>query len=551
MCNVIKNSHPDLAKFGLEFIKNGADIFRDVDFPPQVPPYPIKNKLLEELASKHLIELYHEGKFLGPFRDNEIPFRVHINPIFVKEKDLSRQKILFLFDFSAPKGNSVNSKIPKEFTTLAYPEFIFYIRSAAWVGPSGWISVADLKNAYYNVFIKSLFKPLLSVKWLGKTIIPNFMPFGIATGCRTLQLLLDVVEIALRKIFPNIFCPEGRIVSDHYLDDQAAFHKDWFCAWLQNTIWIIVVSLIGLPFSIAKVQFPSKSATLLGFVIDLTSQTYSLRDKKVQKYMKFIVFLINNRHRATIKRVQKITGRLRYAGRAIQGGNAFVRGLEYQNNQMIKKGFSNFKYYSLDNEAYHDLLYWRQILPKYNSIPFSYLLRKEKDIDITLFTDASGSPKLGYGAWDTAGNWFAIPWSTTCLCNKLICNDIFINELEFITVCMAMLKFIEDYKNKYIHIRCDNMSAVIWIIKKAPSFSNKYHKLVSFLLRKLMIKCLEKRVYFWIDYIDTKNNNIADALSRLKQNPFKTRQSGINVLPKLKKGQNPNKLMNSLVKAFL
>ena len=103
------------------------------------------------VASKHLLDSYKDGKFLGPFNEEELPFKVHINPVFVKEKDLSRLKILFLFDFSAPKNNSVNSKIPKKFTTLKYPEFLSYIKTAAWVGASGWVSVADLKNAYYDV----------------------------------------------------------------------------------------------------------------------------------------------------------------------------------------------------------------------------------------------------------------------------------------------------------------------------------------------------------------------------------------------------------------
>ena len=135
-CNIVKPFNPTLAKFGLDYITHGADIFRSMKAPPiEQKPYEVKNPILKELASKHLLYLHKEKRFYGPFNPDQLEPGSYINAVFVKEKDLTREKILFLINYSAPKGCSINSEISKEFTTLVYPEFLFYIRTAAMVGP--------------------------------------------------------------------------------------------------------------------------------------------------------------------------------------------------------------------------------------------------------------------------------------------------------------------------------------------------------------------------------------------------------------------------------
>ena len=67
-CNTIQQQQPQLAKFGRDYIKNGADIKRSLKKPThEQPPYPINNKLFQELAAQKLIALHAEGKIKGPF----------------------------------------------------------------------------------------------------------------------------------------------------------------------------------------------------------------------------------------------------------------------------------------------------------------------------------------------------------------------------------------------------------------------------------------------------------------------------------------------------
>ena len=127
------------------------------------------------------------------------------------------------------------------------------------------------------------------------------------------------------------------------------------------------------------------------------------------------------------------------------------------------------------------------------------------------------SKDKGCGAWDTAGNWFNIKWNKTNLTQTKLLQEIYINELEFLTLTVSLLMLMDQYKNKVIHIWCDNKATVEWLSKKAPSFTNKYHIWVSYLLRKIMLECLKNRVYIWIEYIKSKDNKRADALSRFEE----------------------------------
>ena len=106
--------------------------------PKEAPPYPIRNGLLKNLASKMLNDLHDQKKFLGPFKESELPFPrddIYLSPVFVKPKDLSRNKILFLFDFSVPLGASINSEILKDCTWVCLPTIKFYIKNILKFSP--------------------------------------------------------------------------------------------------------------------------------------------------------------------------------------------------------------------------------------------------------------------------------------------------------------------------------------------------------------------------------------------------------------------------------
>ena len=106
--------------------------------PKEATPYPIPPGILKNLASKMLCDLHDQRKFLGPFTEAELPYlrdHIYLSPVFIKPKDLSRNKILFLFDFSAPRGNSINSAILKACTWVLLPTIKSYIKNILKIAP--------------------------------------------------------------------------------------------------------------------------------------------------------------------------------------------------------------------------------------------------------------------------------------------------------------------------------------------------------------------------------------------------------------------------------
>ena len=541
--------NPDLAKYGLEYIEYGADMRRHLKPPPKSePPYPIDDGIFKELASKKFIQLHKQKRIIGPLNPDEVPDGTFISPVFVKEKDLSRNKVLVLIDYSSPKAESINSEIPDYEAWVEFPSIIFFLQIILTFGPSSWIWVADLQDAYYNVWIKRDYTNLFGIQWLGKILLPFFMPFGIATGCTTLQKLLDIVVQALEQVFPQIFCFKSSAITDHYLDDQCGVAPSLSIAWLQCTLYITIVSLIGLPFSPSKIQFPSKFAILLGFELNLVTFTLSLKKKKAKTYLKQVNSLLSDPDSATIKIMQQITGRLRHAARAIHGATAFVRRLEKQTNKLLASGHFKHAPFSLDKEARHDLLFWQILLPNFNGIPFSFIVKRKCDISITLFTDASGAPHKGFGAWDTLGQCFSIPWSNTLLKNSKLLLGNHINVLELITFCVAILSSKKLYKNKAIQLFCDNETACTWWINKAPKFSIRYYNLVAHLIRMTTLHCILNRIFVWVDYINTNNNLRADALSKLNKKALFIPQENFGFINF--HTINPTKILNKFVKVW-
>ena len=253
-CNLIKEDNPELAEYGLKYAKYGADMMRSPTKPKtQEKPYKTKDGLLKELASKKLIDLIRQGKLMGPWKREELHDDIYISSVFVKEKDLSRNKILFLVDYSSPEGDSINSAISSEYTYILLPRIKKYLTTVLEVGKNATITILDLENAYYNTLLKKEFQRLFAFEWENLVLIPGYMPFGVATGCATLQKLLDIINLALIKLFPNIFTLKNKPLGDHYLDHECFIAKNMVQAWLQNMIYMIATSISGFPMSLNKV----------------------------------------------------------------------------------------------------------------------------------------------------------------------------------------------------------------------------------------------------------------------------------------------------------
>ena len=168
-----------------------------------------------------------------------------------------------------------------------------------------------------------------------------------------------------------------------------------------------------------------------------------------------------------------------------------------------------------------DITFWRCIVlaamkePHFFSARIDQLIKAPK-IDIVMFTDASTS--IGAGAWfiDESGMkkecWIRwLPEEIQAIEKSKAEGGISINELEFIAVMYAIIFWGAELHNKSIQIKCDNTTAISWIMKLRGS--NK-SPIAEFLVQLFVLYCMMTDIVVVADHIPGIDNNHADFLSR-------------------------------------
>ncbi len=127
--------------------------------------------------------------------------------------------------------------------------------------------------------------------------------------------------------------------------------------------------------------------------------------------------------------------------------------------------------------------------------------------DGELFSDASG--KIGYGAY-FKGHYLSGVWERSFLSSK---PSIALQEI--IPIAMAIVTFSGQMANEKTVMWCDNQT-VYTILNKQ---SSRCHRIMDY-VRLIVLTRLEKNIQFKMHYVNTKVNNVCDALSRQEWSRF-------------------------------
>ena len=95
-------------------------------------------------------------------------------------------------------------------------------------------------------------------------------------------------------------------------------------------------------------------------------------------------------------------------------------------------------------------------------------------------------------------------------------NELSIEYLELFGVTVGVLNWIHRFKNKRIFLFCDNQSVVHMINGSTSSCKN-----CMVLIRIITLESLIQNVRIYAKFVPTKQNGIADSLSRLQFDCFR------------------------------
>ena len=332
--------------------------------------------------------------------------------------------------------------------------------------------------------------------------VDKCLPFGAAISCAIFQAFSDALShiVAHRTLSNNL----------NYLDDFFFVERLLSsCNWVVDQ-FIQVCDLIGFPISPEKTVWGTRCLSFLGFLLDTWKQLVFIPIEKVDNALMLIEAMLNRpSSKTTLLEVQKLCGVLNFISRCVVPGKAFTRRL-YALTKGLTKPHQHVK---LKQENKLDLKTWQTFLrhPAVFSRPFADFDKTWLAQEINLFTDSSLNANLGCGGISER-SWFVQQWDPDFIKDYTPS----IAYLELYAVTAAVLLWIHRYENKKIALFCDNLSVVHMINKNTSGCKN-----CMVLIRLIVLHGLLHNVKITAKHISTKDNFLADHLSRLRVGTFK------------------------------
>ena len=405
------------------------------------------------------------GRFAGPFK--EPPFEYFVqSPIGLVPKDKGL-KTRLIFHLSYPRtGESVNSGIPHEKCTVAYPDFDDAVKLCLNEGVGCSVGKSDMSSAFQHVpMAKDQWWLLVMKAENPKTkevmfFMDKCLPFGSSISCAIFQAISDaiawIVEYRTKKRNVNYL--------DNYL--FAALLKSMCDSQMQE--FLKVCEDINFPVALEKTFWGTTRLTFLGLLLDTVRQIVCIPMNKLIKAMNWVEFFLNKKNKkATVLEFQKLCGILNFLCRCIVPGRAFVRRL-YVKNSKDGKVLKSHHHVKITEENRLDLLIWKQFLshPDSHYRPFMETLGINAQ-QIDMFSDASGNYALGFGAY-CGPEWTYGQW------DKQFCevHRPSIEYLELFAVLVGVLNWIKLFENHRIILFCDNEAVVNMINGSSSTCKN-------------------------------------------------------------------------------
>ena len=344
----------------------------------------------------------------------------------------------------------------------------------------------DLKDAYFSVPIAQEHRKFLRFQWRGVLYEFCVLPFGLSSAPRVFTKILKPMIAYLRNL---------GFVSCNYIDDALLIGSNYDECLINVQTRTELCESLGFVLNRKKsVLVPCQQIEFLGFIIDSTSMTISLPKKKED----LIFSSCHNlclKSECKIRELARVIGILLAAERAVPYGALFRRDLEMVKNSALELRKGNFDaFVSLGSDTKNALSWWASNVRN----ACSPIHRK---IDVELQTDASLE---GWGVFSpttnssTQGHWNSHE------------RKHHINALELLAVLFALQALCSSLVNVHVLVKSDNSTAVSCLNR----FGTCHSSFLNSISRRIWLWCMKRKIWISAEYIQGKQNIIADSFSR-------------------------------------
>ena len=441
--------------------------------------------------TKYVVSQCELGYISGPFRRK--PKNLLINAVGAVPKDKTKHRVIT--HLSHPEGYSVNDGITRELVSVNYVGVYDVVVMLLDAGPRAWLWKSDFAGAYRQLLVQLCDRLLMGFKWCGYYFIDNRLNFGSRTGPCIFSLFATlIIWIVIRKYKDSTLFKF--ILS--YMDDTFAACTTKLSANREMLAYKKLCMELGVELSEKKTVGPSQSLKILGLQYNTVDQTVTMGSDRRKKVYATLVSLLKVKV-ITTKELQSITGTLQYIVTVIWCGPAFL-------NRLYKKSghYPSAPVKLNDKYVIQDIHFWICMVSIDYAIPFNWIVFDQNTADIIVYTDAASTEGGGIvinEKWCWIKTWKNI-------FKNLKTN---INFLELYMVVVTIATFAENWSGRRVKFIVDNMPAVEIINARSAR-----SPLMLNLIQIIGLYAIRYRFFLTSDYINTKENTLADTISRNK-----------------------------------
>ena len=500
------SDHPDkefVSKI-LTYIKQGVPIGYEGPRETRVSKNWPSAKLYAAAVEASLAKDLSKGRKAGPFMFP--PFSTFVgSPMGAFPKKRSVNKYRVIHDLSWPPGHSVNDFITED-CSLEYINMDTIAKLVKQSGTGSLLAKLDLEDAYKHILVRPQDWDLLGSTWLetdkngvGHIVyyVDTVLPFGLRSAPKLFDLFATALEYGMSR--------NGVSIVAHYLDDFfTCGSKDSTECHTNLKSMLDTCDQFGFAVQPSKVVGPCTEMEYLGILVDSVNMQLRISNDRLSE---IIEELKNWRYKysCTKRQLLSVVGKLTFISRVVRPGRTFVRRMI----NLSKRVKHLHHHIRINSECRSDIKWWLEFLPSWNGISMFYEDNWSNNIDLELWTDASD---IGAGAY-FQGKWIMLPFTGKyeyCVSKSIAWRELF-------AIVIAIVTWGDQLKSKRVQFHCDNLT-IVQILQKGTSPVCDLMVLV----RALFYICAKHNLECTAVHIEGIRNNIADALSRLRLDTFKS-----------------------------
>ncbi|KAL9975581.1 hypothetical protein ACROYT_G012757 [Oculina patagonica] len=396
--------------------------------------------------------------------------------------------IRLIHDCSRPQHSNVNSYSD----TKQHYSYVTVDKAVSLIKSNAYLAKIDLKSAYRHVPIHPSNYTATGLAWhfRGDSTLTYLydckLPFGAAKSPEIFHRLTQAITRMMeRRGFTVLaYLDDFLIISDTAQECKQAYQE-----------LIKLLGELGFQINWNKAVGPCQRLTFLGIEIDTVRRQLTLPERILCE-LRLLLSETTAKRSITKRELQSLVGKLNFAARVVFGGRTFLRRMIDTVNHMRRP----HHHARIKSQMRADLEWWTEFLSVFNGKTF--FVDSEPVSTEEFSTDAC---PIGGGGF-FRGDWFYVNWAI----DYPSMANIHINLQETFTVLVALERWKDDLRDKWITVRTDNTTTLSAINKGTSG-----NQLAMQWLRKIFWLSATYNFRVTARYIPTASNTIADAISRL------------------------------------